>query len=524
MKTMSLLFCLLGFALAEELPVSKTNPIYNEIVQYMDMSVASRLVKELTEKNAVTVFDHNNTPLLYTADDLLSDPEIFVDPKKPELGKIRRCFNDKYPWNIGCIAVHRVGSPKYAPFVRKVKKPSDPNSVDALADESVGIGIIDMTENEARRGGSEIDILNFFKKFENYQDLAAISEFFKNTKELTQEDLISKGIQPDGDLGFGTFYQASRIQLGAVNYQAHQTLRYNVSRHPDTGVITVAWQEDRRFANDSGFMVFPYMDKNSQSYRKTLISYKETVEETNEKGEIVEILIPIYNFEKKEFEKKWLTEKRLRKIFISNDHFNTWMENEFKAKILNNEKNKKDWIDGKYELFNHLVNLEDGPNYGKALEDGDEIELIGPIYDFKKNDFEYWWKTRFSKKHFPSPEQFKNWKETIFKTHILDNTKNKQNWIDGKYKLHNNQFGIANVYVQSGYLLIIPYKPHQFIVVQQLYIRLDENKFKELSSVKLDLRYDTQVRFMTAEASAIRREILDALKKEKKNDTATSKD
>ncbi|MBI2609495.1 MAG: hypothetical protein HYW47_07895 [Deltaproteobacteria bacterium] len=311
-----------------EPPLQDTNEKFEEMMRYLTFQ---DLKKELNETGVITVRKRDGSVIKV------------VTRQELETG----CLNSAEPWNIGCVPVQRNYSPKHSPLaleyeasvaLRRAKDSGEKiedealwletkkkeifTQVDHQADEATGVGILDLSGNESqgKRNGTDIDIYNIFKRFDKYAEM--VPGFFYGCKELQAENLIEKGIPVDPDLGTRIFYQASRIKMGLPKYKVHQTLRYIVTRHPKTHVITAAWSIDRRFNDPLGFKEFEFAVRGS----------------------------PAFDVETGDFTENW--KKTNMEYFPSEEYFSKWKEN-FIKDVIHVPANLEAWKNGKHIVHNN---------------------------------------------------------------------------------------------------------------------------------------------------------------------------
>ena len=129
-----------------------------------------------------------------------------------------------------------------------------------------------------------------------------------------------------------TYYQTSRIMMGV--YPVHQTLVYNVTRHPETGAVTAAWKVDRRFNDPLGFKQFKFTEK---------------IRNPNNPREKIDV--PVFDMQKKEFVPSWLEKSMI--FFPSTEYFEQW-----KAKLIADEARLNAWASGAVLINNNQMGAQ----------------------------------------------------------------------------------------------------------------------------------------------------------------------
>lgn len=324
-------------------PLTKTNEIFDENLNFLTVS---NLKKQLDETGQIVV--HN----------LLGEVIQTYSRADLENGKAE-CFDPAEPWNIGCVAVQRNYNPKYSQFALdyeaqvalrlaqeagqkftpaeeeeflKIKKASLAKEVDNQADEATGVGVLDLTEHPDKklRAGDDFDIIRIFRRFNNYANM--VPKFFKDCMQLTLAHFTERGIEPGELFNKKTYYQTSRIMMGV--YPVHQTLVYNVTRAPDTGVVTAAWKIDRRFNDSLGFKQFKFTEK---------------IRNPNNPREKIDQ--PQFDMQKKEFIPSWLEKNMV--FFPSTEYFEQW-----KAKLIADEARLNSWARGEILIDNNQMGAQ----------------------------------------------------------------------------------------------------------------------------------------------------------------------
>ena len=324
-------------------PVTATNEAYEEISNFLTLS---NLKKQLDDTGSITVRNLSGEVIqTYSREDL--------EKGKPE------CFDPAEPWNVGCVAIQRSYNPKYSPFAldyeakialalakeagqtftpdEEVKFINDKKAelatqTDTQADEATGVGVLDLTAHVDKnlRAGDDLDIIRIFRRFDNYANM--VPKFFKDCMQLTLAHFEERNLEAGELFNKKTYYQTSRIMMGV--YPVHQTLVYNVTRHPETGAVTAAWKVDRRFNDPLGFKQFKFTEK---------------IRNPNNPREKIDV--PVFDMQKKEFVPSWLEKSMI--FFPSTEYFEQW-----KAKLIADEARLNAWASGAVLINNNQMGAQ----------------------------------------------------------------------------------------------------------------------------------------------------------------------
>ncbi len=316
-------------------PVTATNEIFEEISNFLTVP---NLKKQLDETGEIAMINLSGEVIAtYSYEDL-------------EKGKAE-CFDEREPLNIGCIAIQRNYNPTYSPFALDYearvtlalaketgqtftpaeeakfisdKKEELARETDQQALEATGVGILDLTAHPDKglRAGDDLDVIHAYM----------ISKLFKDCTQLTPTHFEERGLEAGELFNKKTYYQTSRMMMGV--HPVYQTLVYNVTRHPETGVITAAWKIDRRFNDPLGFKQFKFTEK-----------------VRNPDNPRIRTDVAVFDMKKKEFTTSWLEKNMI--FFPSTEYFEQW-----KAKLITDETRLNAWARGEILIDNNQMGAQ----------------------------------------------------------------------------------------------------------------------------------------------------------------------